>query len=307
MNDNILKIQGLNKIYNAIPALVDVSITIKKGKIYGFIGQNGAGKTTLMRIITGLAFPSDGNIELFGANSPKELENGRKRIGCMIEHAALFPNLTAKENLVLQCKLKGINDKEEISSILKIVGLEGTGKKKFKNFSMGMKQRLGIAAALIGNPEFLILDEPVNGLDPLGIIEIREMLKKLNREQNMTILISSHILSELYMLATDYIIIDKGRIISTLTTKELDEKCKSQINIEISDIAAAKLLLSKIINTDKFTQTGINRLNIFDENISKDFIAKEFFDAGLMLTELSCTTKSLERFFVDLIEEGCYV
>jgi len=307
MNECILKLSELNKIYNEVPALQDVSVSIEKGKIYGFIGQNGAGKTTLMRIITGLAYPSAGNIELFGTSSKKGLENGRKRIGCMIEHAALYPNLTAKENLVLQCKLKDISGKEEIESILKIVGLEETGKKKFKNFSMGMKQRLGIAAALIGDPEFLILDEPVNGLDPLGIIEIREMLKKLNRERNMTIIISSHILGELYMLATDYIIIDKGRIVSTLTTKELDERCKNQINIELEDIESGKLILSNGIKTDKFTQTGINRLNIFDENVTRDMIAKEFFDAGIMLTELSCTAKSLERFFVDLIEEGCYV
>lgn len=301
MKDCVMRITNLTKKYNQTLALDDVSITLKKGKIYGFIGQNGAGKTTLIRIITGLSFPDKGQIEMFGENGQKGLEKARRSIGCMVEHTALYPNLSAQENLELQRKLKGISDKDVINRVLKIVGLEDTKKKKFKNFSMGMKQRLGIAAALIGDPEFLILDEPINGLDPVGIVEIREMLLKLNNEYNITILISSHILGELYTLATDYIIINKGKIVDTFTLEQLDEKCKNHIVIEPDNVEHAKTVLKNKLIIEDYIQTKDNRIKIFDENIDRKSLAKAFYKAGVILTELSCSGKSLESYFIDII------
>lgn len=301
MSVEILRIENISKKYKDTFALEHVSLHIEKGKIYGFIGRNGAGKTTLMRIITGLANPSEGELSLFGEVGIKGLEKGRTRIGCMIEHAALYPHLTAYQILELFRILKKVKEPQVINQLLKTVGLEDAGKKRFKDFSMGMKQRLGIATALMGNPEFLILDEPINGLDPLGIVEIRELLKKINRELGMTILISSHILSELYMLATDFIIIEKGKIVSTLTMKELDEQCKKHIIIRTEDVKAAEGLL-KGLGINKYTLKDQNRVDITDEKATLEGIARTFFKEGVLLTELSSSTKSLESFFVDLVE-----
>lgn len=296
--DTVLKLSNISKSYNHNLVLDDVSVTLERGGIYGYIGQNGAGKTTLIRLITGLSFPDSGSMEIFGQTGQKGLEMGRRRIGCMVEHAGLYSNLTALENLQLHCKLKDIPE-QQISSVLKIVGLEDTGKKKFKNFSMGMKQRLGIAAALIGNPELLILDEPVNGLDPLGIVEIREMLVKLNHEHKITILISSHLLSELYMLATDYIIIEKGRIVETLTLDQLNEQCKKHIVIETDDIQLAEIVLDNIHVKD-YIKIGEGRIKILDQ-VPRETLARAFHEARLILTELSSSGKSLESFFIELI------
>lgn len=210
MVEYVLRTHSVSKQYKHQLVLNKVNLTIKKGSIYGFIGQNGAGKSTLIRLVTGLACPTMGKIELFGQSNERELIEARRRIGTIIEGPALYPHLSAAENLEAHRLLKGIPGKECIQKTLEIVGLQDTGKKKAKNFSLGMKQRLGIAIALIGDPEFLILDEPINGLDPMSVVEIRELLKKLNHEYGITILISSHILSELHLLATHYGIIHKG-------------------------------------------------------------------------------------------------
>ena len=295
-----MKITNLTKEYKQTLALDDISITLEKGKIYGFIGQNGAGKTTLVRIIMGLSFQDKGHMELFGESGQKGLEKARINIGCMVEHTALYPNLAAHQNLELHQKLKGISDKEMIHQVLKTVGLEDTRKKKFKSFSMGMKQRLGIAAALMGEPKFLILDEPINGLDPIGIMEIREMLLKLNKERNITMLISSHILSELYMLVTDYIMINKGKIIETLTVDQLDEKCRMHIIIETDNMEHAKIVLKNKLSTKEYIQTNDNKIKIFDQNMDRKAVAKAFYEAGVLLTELSYSAKSLEDYFRQL-------
>lgn len=187
----ILKTKNLSKTFSSKAAVDSVNMNIRRGDIYGFIGKNGAGKTTLMRMVVGLALPSNGEIELFES---KDLDKQRAKIGTIIESPALYPNYTAKQNLIVQQKLFGKVNLEEIDEVLKIVGLSDVGKKKAKKFSLGMKQRLAIAIALINKPEFLVLDEPINGLDPTGIKEVRDLLLKLNREQGMTILISSHIL-----------------------------------------------------------------------------------------------------------------
>ena len=200
----ILRTNHLTKRYNNRAVVNDLSMTIHEGDIYGFIGKNGAGKTTLIRMITGLASPSDGNILLFG--SP-ELKEGRSAIGTVIESPAFYPGMTARQNLIVQCKLQGIRDESQADAILTLVGLDDTGHKKAKDFSLGMRQRLAIAIALIGSPRLLILDEPTNGLDPEGIKEVRELILKLNRDRKITVLISSHILGELSKFATRYGII----------------------------------------------------------------------------------------------------
>lgn len=231
--ETILRTNHITKRYGHQAVVNNLSMTIHRGDIYGFIGKNGAGKTTLIRMITGLAKPSDGNILLFG--SPQLLD-GRSKIGTVIESPALYPGMTARQNLIAQCKLQGIADLSQADEILQLVGLDDTGRKKAKNFSLGMRQRLAIAIALIGNPEFLILDEPTNGLDPEGIKEIRELIVKLNKERKITVLISSHILGELSKFATRYGIIHHGQLIDEFSEQELWERCKSEDGSQTLDL-----------------------------------------------------------------------
>lgn len=223
--DTVLKTTALTKVYNHKTVVNDLSMTIQKGDIYGFIGKNGAGKTTLIRMIAGLAAPTSGSISLFESD---KLTAQRAKIGTVIESPALFPNMTARENLITQCKISNVKDLHTVDEVLKLVGLSDTGKKKTKNFSLGMRQRLAIAVALIGEPEFLILDEPTNGLDPEGIKEIRELILTLNHKKGITVLISSHILSELSKFATRYGIIHNGCLIEEFTEEELWKRCISE-------------------------------------------------------------------------------
>ena len=235
MSEYILRTDELTKTYKNYAAVNKVHLNVKKGDIYGFIGQNGAGKSTMLRLVTGLGFPDSGTLEIFGENADKGLNAAQKRIGAIIENPALFLNMTAEQNLEVHRLQKGIPGKQCIADTLKLVELENTGNKKVKNFSLGMKQRLGLATALLGDPEFLILDEPTNGLDPIGIVELRGLIQKLNREKGLTVLISSHILSELYQLATTYGIIHEGRLIEELTLRELDNKCRQHLKIKVND------------------------------------------------------------------------
>lgn len=221
----ILKTSHITKTYNHKPVVNDLSMTIHQGDIYGFIGKNGAGKTTLIRMIAGLAAPSSGSIELFGSS---DLIKERAKIGTVIESPALFPNMTARENLIAQCHIANIKDLRVVDEVLELVGLHYTENKKAKNFSLGMRQRLAIAIALIGEPKFLILDEPTNGLDPEGIKEIRDLILHLNQEKQITVLISSHILSELSKFATRYGIIHNGSLIEEFTEEELWKRCISE-------------------------------------------------------------------------------
>ena len=301
MHQKIIKIKNVSKVYKKVLALEGVSMEIEKGKIYGFIGQNGAGKTTLMRIITGLSFPTSGSIEIFNGSGQRALEKARKHMGCMIENVSMYPNLTALENLKFHGMLKGITDKSAISSVLEMVGLKNTGKKKFKDFSLGMKQRLGIGAALLGNPEILILDEPINGLDPMGILEVRKLLSSLNKDHGMTLLISSHILTELYMLATDYIIIHQGKIVDSIPLDQLTEKCKKHITLQGEDQDKIKGVLKSHLKIDVYDELEAGRIRFVNNAYDKKALAKVFYDQGLILTELSYTDESLESYFINAI------
>jgi ABC-2 type transport system ATP-binding protein len=219
MNQTIVKTSHLSKKYGERYAVEDVNLEIKRGQIYGLIGQNGAGKTTFIRLLTGLIAPTDGEIELFGQHGA-DLGQARARVGSIVETPSLFPNMTAVENMETQRRLAGFHT-DNISEMLELCGVADTGRKKVKDFSLGMRQRLALALALLTEPEFIILDEPINGLDPKGIVENREMLKRLAAEQGITILISSHILSELALLATHYGIIHEGRLIKQISARQL--------------------------------------------------------------------------------------
>lgn len=304
MSEYILRTKNLTKKYKHNYALENVNLNIKQGEIYGFIGQNGAGKSTLLRLITGLAFPTEGTIEWFGNDDPKGLTNAQKRMGALIESPALFPNMSAFENLEIQRIQRGIPGRESIDNILQLVGLMDTKNKKVKNFSMGMKQRLGIGIALQSDPEFLILDEPINGLDPTGIVELRELIKNINHEKGITVLISSHILSELHLLATSFGIIHKGKLMEELTAKELDEKCRQYLQIKVDRPAIASTVLEQELATSDFEIMQDGTIKLYDYLDDIRTVSLALTQKGLIMEHLSQNGDSLESYFSKVIEEG---
>lgn len=298
MDNTILKVNHLTKTYGTKTALKDVSFTVKKGKIYGFIGENGAGKTTTIRAVTGLTSASEGSIELFGTTTGTGLEAARKKMGCLVERPILSLNKTASENLRMQQLLFGQKDVAKIDKILERVGLGDVRNKKVKDFSLGMKQRLGIALALINSPELIVLDEPVNGLDPMGMVDVRELLRSLCMDDGITILISSHILAELYQLVTDYIIISHGGILETLTREELDAKCSAYIILEAPETQDALKVLAE--HGVKLVANENQTIKIYDDVSIKD-VAKWMFDANVLVTLLMKYEKSLENYYMELL------
>ncbi|HBA63576.1 MAG TPA: bacitracin ABC transporter ATP-binding protein, partial [Lachnospiraceae bacterium] len=242
----VLKTNALSKSYGRFKALNGLSMNVPKGAIYGFVGKNGAGKTTLIRLICGLQEPTSGEYTLYGRkNVDKEIAKSRRRMGAVVETPSIYLDMTAEDNLKQQYRILGLPSFDGVDNILKLVGLDHTGKKKAKHFSLGMRQRLGIAVALAGDPDFLILDEPANGLDPQGIIEIRELILRLNREQQITFLISSHILDELSKLATHYGFIDNGRLIKEMSAEEVENACRKCIRMEVSDVKVLARVLEE--------------------------------------------------------------
>ena len=296
--NTILKVNGLTKKYGSKTALNNVAFNVEKGKIYGFIGENGAGKTTTIRAITGLSEAPAGTVELFGASDKKGLTKARRKMGYLVEHPILSMNDTAEGNLKMQQLLYGHRDDAKIKKILARVGLADVGRKKVKNFSLGMKQRLGIAMALVNDPEILILDEPVNGLDPMGMVAVRELLKSLSTEDGITIVISSHILAELYQLVTDYIIISHGEIIEQISKEELDRKCTSYIVIETEQPQKAVQVLESCGLKD--VELDGDTIKIRD-NIEQKQVAMIMFNASIILTQLTRYEKSLEDHYIELL------
>lgn len=301
MSEYILKTNSLTKQYKNQLALNKVNLSIKKGSIYGFIGQNGAGKSTLIRLVAGLAYPTAGAMEMFGESDEQALIQARKRIGTIIEGPALYPHMTAVENLEAHRLLKGIPGKECIGKTLALVGLEGTGKKKAKNFSLGMKQRLGLAIALLGDPEFLILDEPINGLDPMGVVEIRELLMRLNREYGKTILISSHILSELHLLANHYGIIHKGELLEQLTAKEINEKCQQFLHIKVDYPEKAAKIIEMELATNDYEVLPDGVIKLFKYLDVPGKVSKTLMDEGVIIEQFMPMGEDLESYFMNRI------
>jgi len=297
---NILKTQNLTKRYGGKPAVDDVSLTVQKGDIFGLIGQNGAGKTTFMRLITSLSRQDSGTVELFGETEPSRLTVARSRMGSVIEAPALYENLTAHQNLEYYRRQRGINEKGRIDEVLKTVGLTDTGKKKFKNFSLGMKQRLGLAVAILSHPDFLILDEPTNGLDPTGIIEMRDLIKRLSQE-GITMLISSHILSELALVANKYAIIHNGRLLKCLTHEELQEECKQALSITVDDVAKATVVLETALGITNYKQVSETELRIYDNVNDTAEVTFRLSQEGIRVASINTVGDSLEDYYTKVI------
>ena len=290
----IIETEGLTKRYGKRLCVNNISIHIAKGDIYGFIGRNGAGKTTAMRLILGLARPTSGKIKLFNSN---DLNAQRKKIGSLIEAPGLYKRCSALENMKRFSILYGGDDKE-IEELLSFVGLNGVGNKKVGQFSLGMKQRLGIAIALLGNPEVLILDEPVNGLDPAGIKEVRDLLLKLNKEKNVTILFSSHLLDELAKITTKYGIINNGVLVEEIDAQKLMERCKNNIVISCDRLLEAKELLESEL---KLTNISIvnDKLHIVDEIESTVEINTLLVKNDFKVHEITINKNSFEDYFIE--------
>jgi len=296
MKETVFEAKGLTKVYGRQRALDGIDLTIYKGDICGFIGKNGAGKTTFMRIATGLSLPTGGSCSSFG--DPTLSAN--ERMGCLIDYPSFFSDLSAHDNLKYYCIQKGITDLSKIDRALERVKLEGTGRKKYKNFSLGMKQRLGIAYAIMDDPEFLILDEPVNGLDPIGISDMRDLFIDLNENHGITILLSSHILVELYNLATRFVFIDNGKIIKDISKKELDEECRASIKVRCSDVSRAVVVLENEAHIKDYTVIDDTDFNIYDD-IEPDSVHRIISANGIDVYSVTRNGISLEDYFKSLI------
>lgn len=295
----VLVTNALSKIYKNYKALNNLSMHVPKGSIYGIIGKNGAGKTTLIRLICGLQKPTSGDYTLYGVkNTNGAILKAQRKIGAVVETPSIYLDLTATDNLRQQCSIIGLPSFDSVSDLLKLVGLENTGKKKVKNFSLGMRQRLGIAIALVGSPDLLILDEPTNGLDPQGIIEIRELILKLNRQKQITVIISSHILDELSRLATHYGFIDKGVMVKELTAKELEASCQKRVELVVSDVEKLLLVLDKM--EYKYDILSDEKVSIYGEiPISK--LSLELSKVACDILSIHDIEESLESYYINLM------
>ena len=292
---------ALTRRYGSTAALDGVNLSIEKGQIYGLVGRNGAGKTTLIRLISGQSFPSSGEIVLFGASTPAGLNQARSRTGAMVETPSFYPYLTARQNLEYYRIQRGIPGRHCVDEALERVNLADTGKKKFKNFSLGMKQRLGLALALLNQPEFLLLDEPINGLDPEGIVEVRELLLQLNRERQTTVLISSHILSELSALATCYGFIEKGCLLEEISARALQEKCRECLELTVDDAPRAATVLEQQLGTRDYEVLPFNKLRLYAYLGEPQMVNETLMNAGVSLLSSERKGSNLEDYFLSLI------
>lgn len=298
MSETILKASNISKIYGKHKALDKVSIEIKRGMIYGLIGENGAGKSTFMRTIMGLITIDEGQIELFGESGTKGLQHARRKMGQSIETPALYPELTARENLQVQAANGGVGERE-IDELLRLMNLSNTGKKKAKNFSLGMRQRLAIASTLITNPEFLILDEPTNGLDPSGIVEMREIIQRLVTERGITVLLSSHLLDELSQVATHYGILHGGELIRELSKEELARETRQYIELETTEIQKAVVVLDELGIRDYEVMNG-TEMNIYERLDDVAAINRSLVLADVNVSRIGTTRQKLEDYFLQL-------
>lgn len=302
--DYVLTTNALSKNYRNFKALDGLSMHIPKGAIYGFVGKNGAGKTTLIRLICGLQEPTAGEYVLYGKkNTEKTIGRTRRRMGAVVETPSIYLNMTAEENIKEQYRVLGLPSFDGISELLKLVGLEDTGKKKAKNFSLGMRQRLGIAVALAGDPDFLVLDEPVNGLDPEGIVEMRELILRLNRKEQITVLISSHILDELSKLATHYGFIDRGRMVKEISAAELEAACRKCIRLTVSDVKALSRISDEL--GLEYTILSEHEADIFGK-VSVTALTMALARENCEVQSMSERDESLENYYINLVGGGSH-
>ena len=301
MAENVLVTHGLTKRYGSATAVDHADITIKKGDIYGLVGRNGAGKTTIIRMVAAQTLPSEGTVELFGVTGEDQLRKARSRTGAMVEIPSFYPYLTARENLEYYRRQRGIAGSHVVEDALEQVNLADTGKKKFKTFSLGMKQRLGLALALMNRPDFLLLDEPINGLDPEGIVEFRNLLLELNRQYQTTILVSSHILSELQNLATCYGFIDKGHMLEQVTAAQLAEKCRDCIELKVDDAPKAAALIEKELGLRDFEVLPGGTIRVYEGLANPQKVTGLLVAQGINLYGLEHRGANLEDYFLNLI------
>lgn len=295
----VLETRNLCKTYGRFRALENLNMHVPKGAIYGCVGKNGAGKTTLIRLICGLQFPTGGDYSLYGqAYQSPEIQRMRRRMGAVVETPSIYQDMTALENLRQQNQILGRPTEEGIQELLELVGLGNTGRKKARNFSLGMRQRLGIAVALVGNPDFLVLDEPVNGLDPQGIVEIRELILKLNREKKITVLISSHILDELSRLATHYGFIDQGRMMREISAEELEAACRKSLHLEVSDVMILGRVLDGVALEYKILSD--HQAEIYGE-VGITELTLALHEAGCQIQAIQDKEESLESYYINLV------
>ena len=299
MNNTVIKLRDISKKRGQTEILNHLNMTVYQKDIYGFIGQNGAGKSTTMKIIMSLIKETQGQLELFDT-----LDNqiNRSRIGAIIENPAFYPYMTAYENLKYYIQYKGIVEINSIEKVLKMVGLENARKKKYKNYSLGMKQRLGLALALINHPDLLILDEPLNGLDPQGIVELREILSHLNKKYGITMLISSHILDELEMIATRYGFIHQGQMIEEITAEKLQEKLKKYIFLDVENIGLASITLEQKLHTENFKVMDDHTIYLYDFVNESSQVATTLIQEGVILNKMNISNVSLENYYLSLIK-----
>lgn len=298
----VLTTDHLCKSYGHFKALNQCSMHVPRGAIYGFVGKNGAGKTTLIRLICGLQRPTSGSYRLYGSeNTDKKILEAQRRIGAVVETPSIYLDMTAEENMKEQYYVLGLPSFEGIPQILKLVGLEDAGKKKAKDFSLGMRQRLGIAIALAGKPDLLVLDEPTNGLDPQGIVEMRELILKLNRERQITVLISSHILDELSRVATHYGFIDKGTIVKEITAEELENTCRKCVKLQVTDTAVLAHILDK--RSLEYEILSDTQANVYGELVVSDIVL-ELAEQNCRMFSVQEYEESLESYYLNLVGGG---
>ena len=301
---DLITTNGLCKVYGGKLVIDHVDMHIPESSIYGFVGENGSGKTTIMRLLTGLAEPSAGSFTLFGvSNKDRKIYEVRNQVSAIVETTSLIPSMTARDNMVYQELYLGIKQTEsERMELLKKVHLEEVGEKKVKNFSLGMKQRLGIALALMNNPKLMLLDEPMNGLDPEGIAELRELLIELNQKEGITVLISSHILSELEKIASCYGFISHGKILEEVTAEELQDKCRKSVNVKVSDVTKTETVLNKL-NIKDYKAFPSGDVKIF-ENVAINGLVLALSNEGVTVLGINSQEESVEDYYLSLIKEG---
>lgn len=300
----VLQTNALSKKYKHFQALNNLTMRVPKGSIYGLVGKNGAGKTTLIRLICGLQEPTAGSYCLYNQrNTEKDMAKARRRMGAVVEAPSVYQHMTAEENLRQQYMILGKPSYEGIEELLELVGLADTGKKKVKNFSLGMRQRLGIAVALAGDPDFLVLDEPTNGLDPQGIVEMRELILKLNREKQITVLVSSHILDELSKFATYYGFIDKGQLVKEISADELQAACRKCTHIVVSDVNALALALEEL--SVEYAILSDTEADIYGEvNVTE--LALRLAGENCQVKTMQEKDEGLESYYISLIGGGSH-
>jgi len=301
---NIIRTNRLGKVLNKAEVVSDVNMCIKKGEIYGFLGPNGAGKTTIFKMILNLLKPTSGEIVVFDEVIRQNSYEYLKRIGSLIEYPVFYDGLTAFENLEIHCEYMGYYKENAIEETLRLVNLAGVNNKKVKEFSLGMKQRLGIARALITKPEILVLDEPINGLDPLGIVEVRQLLKMLSRDYGMTILISSHIISEIELIADRIGVINKGKLVKEFTVEQAKIDHAGYIEVKLKDIDKGSRILDTLVKSRNFKVISDQQIKIYDTEVSVGDITKAFVTNNIEILSITQIDNTLEEYFINLVDGG---